>query len=292
MVTYQPPEHWQEWADWFGGPAISREGDGVTLLSCTVADQAALAIENARLRDQAQQAAAFAERSRLARELHDSVTQSLYSLTLYAEATARMLEAGESRKAAEQLRELGDTAREALQEMRLLIFELKPLELGRLKQAVFQLEREVRREPVSRVSVPRLINRYFWLIDHYRTVGEQRERVEEVLARVGLEDRMEHKPTELSGGQMQRVAIARALAMDPAILLADEPTGNLDSTSGGDIMALFEDLWRQGRTVVVITHDAALSRRASRVVEIRDGRITRDTGAPAPGGSAREAGPA
>ncbi len=118
---------------------------------------------------------------------------------------------------------------------------------------------------------------------------ERKRRTEEVLARVGLEDRMEHKPTELSGGQMQRVAIARALAMDPAILLADEPTGNLDSTSGGDIMALFEDLWRQGRTIVVITHDAALSRRASRVVEIRDGRITRDTGARPEGGNAREA---
>ena len=121
--------------------------------------------------------------------------------------------------------------------------------------------------------------------------GERKRRTEELLARVGLEDRMEHRPTELSGGQMQRVAIARALAMDPAILLADEPTGNLDSTSGSDIMTLFEDLWRQGRTVVVITHDAALSRRASRVVEIRDGRITRDTGGAAPGGSAREARP-
>ena len=115
---------------------------------------------------------------------------------------------------------------------------------------------------------------------------ERRERVDGLLARVGLEDRMEHKPTELSGGQMQRVAIARALAMDPAILLADEPTGNLDTSSGGDIMSLFEDLWKQGRTVVVITHDAALARRASRVVEIRDGVVTRDTGAPATGPAA------
>jgi len=106
---------------------------------------------------------------------------------------------------------------------------------------------------------------------------ERKERVDGLLARVGLGDRMEHKPTELSGGQMQRVAIARALAMDPAILLADEPTGNLDTSSGGDIMSLFEDLWKQGRTVVVITHDAALARRASRVVEIRDGVVTRDT---------------
>jgi putative ABC transport system ATP-binding protein len=88
---------------------------------------------------------------------------------------------------------------------------------------------------------------------------------------------MEHKPTELSGGQMQRVAVARALAMDPDILLADEPTGNLDSSSGGDIMELFQDLWEQGGTMVVITHDPALARRAARQVEIQDGLITRDT---------------
>ncbi len=102
------------------------------------------------------------------------------------------------------------------------------------------------------------------------------DRVVELLDRVGLADRMEHKPTELSGGQMQRVAVARALAMDPDIVLADEPTGNLDSASGGDIMDLFADLWRQGRTVLVITHDRALARRASRQVELHDGRIVRD----------------
>ena len=105
---------------------------------------------------------------------------------------------------------------------------------------------------------------------------ERHRRVVEKLERVGLGDRMEHRPTELSGGQTQRVAIARALAMDPDIILADEPTGNLDTTSGSDIMSLFADLWKQGRTIVVITHDAALSRRASRVVEVRDGVITRD----------------
>ncbi|HEX9427524.1 MAG TPA: ABC transporter ATP-binding protein [Candidatus Polarisedimenticolia bacterium] len=104
----------------------------------------------------------------------------------------------------------------------------------------------------------------------------RQQRVEEVMGRVGLGDRMHHKPTELSGGQMQRVAIARALAMDPDILLADEPTGNLDSSSGGDIMGLFQDLWKQGRTLLVITHDAALARRAARVVEVRDGNIVRD----------------
>ncbi len=105
---------------------------------------------------------------------------------------------------------------------------------------------------------------------------KRRERVEELLARVGLGDRMEHKPTELSGGQMQRVAIARALAMQPDVVLADEPTGNLDTTSGSDIMQLFSDLWQQGSTMVVITHDMSLARRAGRIVEIRDGRIVRD----------------
>ena len=109
----------------------------------------------------------------------------------------------------------------------------------------------------------------------------RKERVTELLERVGLGDRMEHKPTELSGGQMQRVAIARSLAMEPDIVLADEPTGNLDSSAGGDIMSLFTDLWKQGRTLVVITHDLSLARRASRVVEIRDGRITRDGAAEA-----------
>jgi putative ABC transport system ATP-binding protein len=105
---------------------------------------------------------------------------------------------------------------------------------------------------------------------------ERRERAADLLARVGLDERLDHKPTELSGGQMQRVAIARALAMNPDIILADEPTGNLDSSSGSDIMTLFTDLWQQGRTLVIITHDAALAKRASRVVEIRDGRITAD----------------
>jgi putative ABC transport system ATP-binding protein len=106
--------------------------------------------------------------------------------------------------------------------------------------------------------------------------SERHKRATELLERVGLGDRVDHKPTELSGGQMQRVAIARALAMNPDIVLADEPTGNLDSTAGSDIMSIFTDLWKQGSTLVIITHDPALARRASRVVEIRDGRITSD----------------
>ena len=105
---------------------------------------------------------------------------------------------------------------------------------------------------------------------------ERKERAQALLAKVGLADRMEHRPTELSGGQMQRVAVARALAMNPDIVLADEPTGNLDTSSGGDVMSLFEELWKQGRTMIVITHDAALARRAGRVVEIRDGAIVGD----------------
>ncbi|MGE5412580.1 MAG: ABC transporter ATP-binding protein [Syntrophomonadaceae bacterium] len=105
---------------------------------------------------------------------------------------------------------------------------------------------------------------------------KRRARVEELLTRVGLGERMDHKPTELSGGQMQRVAIARALAMQPDVVLADEPTGNLDTSAGGDIMGLFTDLWQQGSTLVVITHDLTLARRAGRVVEIRDGRIVKD----------------
>ncbi|HET7436202.1 MAG TPA: ABC transporter ATP-binding protein [Thermoanaerobaculia bacterium] len=104
----------------------------------------------------------------------------------------------------------------------------------------------------------------------------RRERAQELLARVGLENRGDHKPTELSGGQMQRVAIARSLAMNPDIILADEPTGNLDSSSGTDIMSIFTDLWKAGRTLIIITHDPALARRASRVVEIKDGNITSD----------------
>ncbi|MCU0303041.1 MAG: ABC transporter ATP-binding protein [Thermoanaerobaculales bacterium] len=105
---------------------------------------------------------------------------------------------------------------------------------------------------------------------------ERRRRALDQLARVGLADRVEHRPTELSGGQMQRVAIARALAMEPDIVLADEPTGNLDTGSGSDVMSLLTELWGQGRTLVVVTHDKGLARRAGRVVEIRDGLVVTD----------------
>jgi putative ABC transport system ATP-binding protein len=105
---------------------------------------------------------------------------------------------------------------------------------------------------------------------------ERQERAAAMLERVDLKDRMDHKPTELSGGQMQRVAIARALVNRPAIILADEPTGNLDSTSGKGIVGLFDELHAGGQTIVMITHDAAVARVASRVVQIRDGEIVED----------------
>jgi putative ABC transport system ATP-binding protein len=102
------------------------------------------------------------------------------------------------------------------------------------------------------------------------------ERATELLTLVQLAHRLHHLPDELSGGERQRVAIARALSIYPPVLLADEPTGNLDTSAGGDIMGLFTELWKQGSTLVVITHDMTLARRASRIVEIRDGRIVRD----------------
>jgi putative ABC transport system ATP-binding protein len=105
---------------------------------------------------------------------------------------------------------------------------------------------------------------------------ERKERAEEMLRRVDLADRMDHKPTELSGGQMQRVAIARALVNRPAIILADEPTGNLDSASGQGIVGLFRELHGAGQTIVMITHDQAVARLAERIVQIRDGQIVED----------------
>ena len=102
------------------------------------------------------------------------------------------------------------------------------------------------------------------------------ERAKEMLERVGLGDRMDHNPTELSGGQMQRVAIARALVNRPAIILADEPTGNLDSASGHAIADLFGELHAAGQTIVMITHDHTLARIASRSLHIRDGEIVED----------------
>jgi putative ABC transport system ATP-binding protein len=101
----------------------------------------------------------------------------------------------------------------------------------------------------------------------------RKQKAMDCLNRVGLADWAEHKPTELSGGQMQRVAIARALANDPDIILADEPTGNLDSKSGGEIIDLFDELNRAGRSVVTITHDMTIANRCHRIIRIKDGLI-------------------
>jgi putative ABC transport system ATP-binding protein len=105
---------------------------------------------------------------------------------------------------------------------------------------------------------------------------ERRDKAAQALTRVGLGDRMDHKPNELSGGQRQRVAIARALVNNPSILLADEPTGNLDSTTSQEIMQVFGDLHRQGQTVVMVTHEADIAAHAARVVTLRDGLIATD----------------
>jgi ABC-type lipoprotein export system ATPase subunit len=105
---------------------------------------------------------------------------------------------------------------------------------------------------------------------------------ERALAAVGLEDRAEHLPSELSGGQQQRVAIARALVNEPEVILADEPTGNLDSKAGLEVLGIFQDLNREGKSVVLITHDEALAEMANRVVRIVDGRIVTDERVPEP----------
>jgi len=111
------------------------------------------------------------------------------------------------------------------------------------------------------------------LIYQGMSARKRRERSEEVLERVGLLDRMDHRPTELSGGQQQRVAIARALAGHPSLILADEPTGNLDSKTGADVMQLFHELHQAGNTIVLITHDQDIAAQTPRAIHIHDGRV-------------------
>lgn len=106
--------------------------------------------------------------------------------------------------------------------------------------------------------------------------SERKEMAADALRKVGLGDRMDHKPNELSGGQRQRVAIARALVNRPSILLADEPTGNLDSKTGVEIMNLFEELYRQGNTIILVTHETDIASHARRIVQLKDGLIESD----------------
>jgi putative ABC transport system ATP-binding protein len=106
---------------------------------------------------------------------------------------------------------------------------------------------------------------------------ERRRRAEQALVAVGLGDRMHHKPSELSGGQRQRVAVARALVNAPSILLADEPTGSLDSRTGAEIMALFDQLYASGQTIILVTHEENVALHARRVIRVRDGMVESDT---------------
>ena len=124
---------------------------------------------------------------------------------------------------------------------------------------------------LENVTLPLLYNR-----NGKESDAEQAIKAMAALEAVGLADRVEHKPQELSGGQMQRVAIARALVNDPVLILADEPTGNLDTRSGQEIMMLMSDLHRQGSTIVMVTHDDDIAKSAERVIRLRDGKIETD----------------
>ncbi len=112
----------------------------------------------------------------------------------------------------------------------------------------------------------------------YRGVSrkERRKKAEDMLARVGLDHRMDHNPNEISGGQKQRVAIARALVNNPDLILADEPTGNLDTKTGNEIMELFQELNDQGHTIIIVTHEPPIAEQAKRIINLRDGLISSD----------------
>ena len=127
-----------------------------------------------------------------------------------------------------------------------------------------------RTSAIENVELPLLYNRS-------RSLGDPRELAREALERVGLGERLDHQPSQLSGGQQQRVAIARALVNKPSLILADEPTGNLDSRTSIDVMALFRELNEQGITVILVTHEPDIASYTKRIIEVRDGMIRRDT---------------
>ena len=134
---------------------------------------------------------------------------------------------------------------------------------------VFQsFELMARASALQNVALPLVYGAYSW--------RQRRRRARDTLMRVGLGDRMRHRPNQLSGGQMQRVAIARALVGEPSILLADEPTGNLDSNTGTEILALFDQLHREGQTIIMVTHERDVAAHATRVLTMQDGRVITD----------------